>query len=145
MSDKLSKEVSLGLNMTGKLSKDRLSKVSKLVAETTTALLTHSTKKAAAASLSISREALDKRIKSYPEIVDLINNMPKEALMNLKRGSVMASEALLEGLEDKDPALRYDNAKDILDRVGLGNKGPTIAIQNNSETMSIEFVSKEQE
>ena len=105
-----------------------LTKVDRILTETVLAIVTNATMLKAAETLKITPEALYKRIKVYPEIREMIDAMPKQALDNLKRGSVRASEVLIEKL---DTSQSLAAAESILDRVGVG-KGPQTAVQINT-------------
>lgn len=82
----------------------------------------------AADSLGITRQALWLRIKKY-NLDKLITEIPKQAIARLQIGSVLAADKLIEKLDSRTESL--DAAVEILDRVGVGNKGPVVAIQNN--------------
>jgi DNA-binding phage protein len=116
------------------------SKQKDIIPETIGAIVASPTLTQAAEELGLSRGGLYKRINENPEIMKTINAMPETALAILKRGSVKAAETLLEGLTDKDSSIKYKVAGDVLDRVGVTNKTPTVAQQFNiGEGMKVEF------
>ena len=97
--------------------------------ETLLAIMTSKTMTAAAEKLLISRTVLYERINKY-NLREQIEKVPQQALENLKLASMQATDVLIDGLFDRHA--RYDNAKDILDRVGVGvNKVPSSLTQIN--------------
>lgn len=83
------------------------------------AILTSKTMTEAAKKLSISRNTLYNYIDKY-NLREHIDKVPQQALENLKLASLSATDVLVDGLNDRRE--RYNNAKDILDRVGVGVK-----------------------
>lgn len=106
-----------------------------IAAETVAYVLTSRTYTEAAQRLGISVSALYERFDRHPEIREQVakmsEDMPKQAHDILRRGAVRASEVFIEKLEDKDKQM--EAAKEVLDRVGISGKGPSVAIQNNGQ------------
>jgi len=98
--------------------------------QTLLAILTSKTYTAAAEKLSIDRGTLYQRIDKY-HLREQIEKVPQQALENLMLASLSATDTLIDGLTDRKE--KYNNAKDILDRVGVGVKqGPAVAVQVNN-------------
>ena len=89
--------------------------------ETLVAILTSKTMTEAAEKLSIDRTTLYKRIARY-NLDEFIDEIPKQALMTLKMGSVRAASELISEVEHRRVDVRQKAATEILDRVGVGAK-----------------------
>lgn len=102
---------------------------SKIVVETVMAIVSNDTITNAAKSLNLDRTTIYDRMNRYPQIKKYIDSIPSQALAALQVGSVKAAETLINGLSDEKH--KYDNAKDVLDRVGVGAKGDQTNVQVN--------------
>lgn len=106
---------------------NEIDQMDKVGAETLLALLSTKTNTEAAERLGIERSTLWYRIQKY-KLDEMIEKVPKEALMRLQLSSTRAAEKLIEKLDDRKDGLQA--ATEILDRVGLvGNKGSGVNIQ----------------
>lgn len=112
--------------------KQQLAKVSKtnedVVAETLLAILTSETYEEAAKKLNMTGDGLRLRRVKFG-IDKRIAELPAEALDRLRLGSVRAANTFVKNLDD--PQKDMEAAKEILNRVGITDKTPTIAQQFN--------------
>lgn len=105
--------------------------------ETLLAILSSKTKTEAAEKLSIDRTTLYLRIDKY-KLGQYLEEIPKKALQTLQMGSERAAETLVHALDDR--MNKMEAAKEILDRVGVTNKAPTVVQQFNvGQDMSVKF------
>jgi len=112
----------------------------KIGKETLLALLTHRTKTNAAASLSISRNAIYERIEKY-KLDEIIREIPNKALQTLQMGSDYAAEVLVNELDSRQN--KMEAAKEVLDRVGLTkNINQTNVQVNNTVILPSELINK---
>lgn len=116
---------------------DNTEHLDKIGTETLLALLSSRTKSEAAEKLSIARSALYQRIIKYG-LEKHLEAIPKQALQTLQMGSDRAAETLVHALDDR--INKMEAAKEILDRVGVTNKAPTVLQQFNvGQDMGVKF------
>jgi hypothetical protein len=102
--------------------------------DTVVALLSTKTITAAAAKLGIDRGTVYDRIDRY-NIRDYLDAMPKAALEALQGSSVLAASNLIDDLSARNPYLRQNASKYVLDKA-LPDPKVQVNIQNNSYSVS---------
>ena len=124
----------------------KLAKVSKTeeekVAETLLAILTTNSYEEAAKKLHMTGDGLRLRRVKYG-IDKRVAELPAEALDRLRMGSVRAANTFVNNLDN--PTKDMEAAKEILNRVGITDKTPTVAQQFNvGGEMTLEFIGSEE-
>lgn len=108
------------------------------VAMTIAAVLRNKTLEGAAAELNITYRGLRKRIVKWPAIQKAIDSVVGEAADKLKIAAPKAADVIVDSLDDRH--LKFEAAKEVLDRVGVGGKSAT-ALKVTAGDMSVEFLS----
>jgi len=98
-------------------------KTKDIISETVAAITSTPTLTKAAELIGIQRSTLYQRMESYPEISEAVMKIKEKAHLTLANGTQKAAEVIVEGLEDKRS--RYDNAKYILDGMGVTKQKDT--------------------
>jgi len=116
--------------------KRRLGKKQKiLIKQTVNALTTSVTQTEAAYMLGITPAALNKRLKSYPEVRRSIEFIQKQAVDYAKRRlrnyAPKASDRLVELIDSNSEDMQLKASVQVLDRVGVTKEDPKANIQVN--------------
>lgn len=119
----------------------KLSQDLPIVAETVLALVQSNTRAQAAERLKLSEDGLFYRLRTYPQIKKILNDIPQEALARLQALSLKATDVYGEALGQERN--KMEAAREVLDRVGLSGDKPTVLQQFNvGGEMSLEFTGK---
>ena len=110
------------------------------ISETTAAILSGGSNRRGAEILGITETSLYERLNKYPEIREAINKAREVAAEKLMTATPRAAEVIVDGLDDKRS--RYDNAKYILDGMGVTKQKETsvqVAVVNQIKKDKTEF------